>query len=283
MFKVMRSIVITGVSTGIGYATAVSLLQAGYHVLGSVRQQVDADRLSSELGDNFTPLLFDVVDEVGVQTAVSQTHAVVGNSGLAALINNAGITVPGPLLHIPLADFRRQLEVNVTGLLNVTQAFAPLLGATKNAPHLPGRIINISSVSGQIAYPFMGAYAASKHALEALSDSLRRELLLYGVDVVLIEPGTVKTPIVGKFVEQIGRFRHTDYGEVLGKIEAAAAERNEKALDVTAVTRIIHHALETPKPRTRYPIPRRYLTGWLLPRWLPDRWFDYLVARQLGF
>ncbi|MEM7114037.1 MAG: SDR family oxidoreductase [Chloroflexota bacterium] len=279
----MKYVVVTGVSTGIGKATAVSLTQAGYHVLGSVRKQEDAERLRSELGDTFTPLLFDVVDEVRIKTAVSQTKALIGDNSLTALVNNAGITVPGPLLHLPIADFRQQLEINVVGLLQVTQAFAPLLGATKNAPHPPGRIINISSVSGRIAYPFMGAYAASKHALEAMSDALRRELMLYGVDVILIQPGTVKTPIVEKFVAQIGRYRKTDYGDVLGKIESAAAERNENSLSVTAVTRIIHHALETPHPRTRYAIPRRYLTGWLLPRWLPDRWFDYLVARQLGF
>lgn len=276
----MKFIVITGVSTGIGYATAVSLTQAGYHVLGSVRKEADAERLQAELGANFTPLLFDVVDGEGVKTAVFQTRAIVGQHGVAALINNAGISVAGPLSHMPLADFRQQFEVNLFGLLDVTQAFLPLLGTDRRFP--PGRIINISSVSGQIAYPFMGAYAASKHALEALSDALRRELLLYGIEVVVIEPGTVQTPIVGKFAEQIGRYLATDYGPVLEKIAEEAAGREQSAMPVAKVVQIIVQALEAKRPRTRYPIPRRRLTGWLLPRWLPDRWFDYLVGRQLG-
>ncbi|MEZ4512496.1 MAG: SDR family oxidoreductase [Chloroflexota bacterium] len=277
----MKYVVMTGVSTGIGYATAVSLTKSGYHVLGSVRKQADAARLQGELGANFTPLLFDVVDGEGVKTAVSQTRAIVGSNGVAALINNAGISVAGPLLHMPLAEFRQQFEVNLFGLLDVTQAFLPLLGTDRQFP--PGRIINISSVSGQIVYPFMGAYAASKHALEALSDALRRELLLYGIDVVVIEPGTVQTPIVGKFAEQIGRYLATDYGEVLSKVAAEAAGREHSAMPVEKVVRVIVQALEAQRPRTRYPIPRRWLTGWLLPRWLPDRWFDYMVGRQLGF
>jgi NAD(P)-dependent dehydrogenase (short-subunit alcohol dehydrogenase family) len=165
--------------------------------------------------------------------------------------------------------------------LAVTQAFLPLLGAQTNAPFSPGRIINISSVSGRIAYPFMGAYAASKHALEGMSDSLRRELLLYGIDVILIEPGTIKTPIIGKFAEQVGRYMATDYGRLLEPLAASVAEREASALPVERVTAVILQALESRNPRTRYPIPRKRLTGWLLPRWLPDRWFDRLIARQL--
>jgi NAD(P)-dependent dehydrogenase (short-subunit alcohol dehydrogenase family) len=127
----------------------------------------------------------------------------------------------------------------------------------------------------------MGAYAASKHALEALSDTLRRELLMYGIDVILLEPGTVNTPIMGKFAEQVAQFANTDYGPLLAKINASIAERERTALPVERITAVIHTALTDPSPRTRYPIPRKWLTGWLLPRWLPDRWFDKLVARQL--
>ena len=277
----MKAVVITGVSTGIGYATAADLVQHGYYVFGSVRQQADADRLQAELGTNFRPLLFDVTDEAGVKTAVSQLTTQLDGSPLTALINNAGITIPGPLMHLPISDFRWQLEVNVVGVLRVTQAFLPLLGAKQQTTQPPGRIINISSVSGRIAYPFMGAYAASKHALEALSDTLRRELLLYGIDVILIEPGTVRTPIIAKFAEQVAQFADTDYGPMLAKIEENIAERERSALPLERVTAVIRTALESPKSKTRYPIPRKWLTGWLLPRWLPDRWLDKLVARQL--
>ncbi len=276
----MKNVLITGVSTGIGYATAVDLLQVGYRVFGSVRKTSDAERLQAELGEKFTPLLFDVTDEAGVKTAVSQLTTLLQNQPLTALINNAGISVSGPLMHLPIEELRWQLEVNVVGLLNITQQCLPLLGAGNDLSK--GRIINISSVSGRISYPFMGAYAASKHALEAMSDSLRRELLLYGIDVILIQPGTVKTPIIGKFSEQANKFAGTDYAGVLQKIEATLEGRERSAMPVERVTAVIRTALESPNPKTRYPVPRRWLTGWLLPRWLPDRWFDKLVARQLG-
>lgn len=278
----MKYILITGVSSGIGYACAADLVARGYGVFGSVRKEADARRVKAALGQNFTPLLFDVTEREAVSTAVSQVESIVGEAGLAALINNAGISTPGPLIHMPLDLFRHQFEVNLFGLLDVTRQFLPLLGARKDAPHPPGRIINISSVSGRIVYPFMGAYAASKHALEAVSDALRRELMLYGIDVIVIEPGTVRTPIVGKFSEQVARYLHTDYGEILASLQEAVAERERSALPVEQVVEVIGVALESEKPRPRYPIPRKRLTGWLLPRWLPTRWFDRILANRLG-
>lgn len=277
----MKAIVITGVSTGIGYAAAADLTGRGYHVFGSVRRAADAERLQAEWGERFTPLLFDVTDGEKVRTAVAQVESVVGDSGLAALINNAGVAIPGPLLHLPLDDFRYQFEVNVFGLLDVTQQFLPLLGARQQAQQPPGRLINISSVSGRIAYPFLGAYAASKHAVEAMSDALRRELLLYGIEVIVIEPGTVRTPIVGKFAAEVERFMGTDYGRILAPMHASVAERERSAIPVERVTAVIRTALETPRPKTRYPIPRKWFSGWFLPRLLPDRWLDRLVARSL--
>lgn len=279
----MKSLVITGVSSGIGYDVARHLLGDGWRVFGSVRQPADAARVQAELGDGFTPLLFDVTDADAIAQAVSVVATAVADGGLTALINNAGIATPGPLMHLTAADLRQQLEINVVGVLQTTQAFLPLLGARQNSPHPPGRIVNISSVSGEIAYPFMGAYAASKHALEALSDSWRRELLLYGIDVILIQPGTVQTPIVGKFREQIERFLGTDYGRILQPMAANVDERERTAIPVAKVSRVIAEALTADKPKTRYPVPRKWLTGWLLPRWLPDRWFDRQVAKRLGF
>ena len=274
----MKAVVITGVSTGIGYAMAADLSQCGYHVFGSVRRAEDAERVQAELGTGFTPLLFDVTDETGVATAVSQVANHLGPNSLTALINNAGVSVPGPLLHLSSQALRQQLNINVVSVLYITQAFLPLL----KSQQAPGRIINISSVSGRIVYPFMGAYAASKHALEAMSDALRRELFLYGIDVILIEPGTVRTPIVAKFGEQVAQFVKTDYGQFLTALQDAVAERERTALPVERVTAVIRTALETPNPKTRYPIPRKWLTGWVLPRLLPDRWFDKMVIRQLN-
>ena len=274
----MKSIVITGVSTGIGYATAADLAGRDYHVFGSVRRQADAERVQAELGANFTPLLFDVTDEVAVETAVAQVTTHLNGQPLTALINNAGISTPGPLAHLPPETLRQQLEVNVISVLYITQAFLPLL----KSEQAPGRIINISSVSGRIVYPFMGAYAASKHALEAMSDALRRELFLYGIPVILIEPGTVRTPIVGKFAQQVAQYTGTDYEPFLAKLQEEVAERERKAMPVGVVTAVILAALRSPNPRPRYPLPRKWFTGWLLPRWLPDRWFDKLVIRQLN-
>ena len=278
----LKQIVITGVSTGIGHALACDLLDAGYEVFGSVRSEGDRERLQAELGPHFNALLFDVTDQDAVRQAAQEVNARLQGQNLLALVNNAGITTPGPLLHMPLDDFRRSLEVNVTGLLSVTQQFAPLLGARHDAPHPHGRIVNLSSVSGRVAYPFMGAYAASKHAVEALSDALRRELLIYDVDVILIEPGTVHTPIVPKFAEQIEQYRGTDYEPQLQKVAGQVQKREETALPVDAVTRVIRQAIEAPRPKTRYPIPRKWFSGWFLPRWLPDRWLDAFVARQLN-
>lgn len=278
----MKNVVITGVSKGIGRSTTEELIHRGYQVFGSVRKREEAERLQEELGLQFTPLIFDVRDSTAISTAVAEVKESVGKEGLHALINNAGIAIPGPLMYTPLADFRAQFEVNLFGLLDLTQQFLPLLGAAKDAQHPPGRIINISSISGKIAYPFMGGYAASKHALEALSDSLRRELMIYGIDVILIEPGTTNTPIKDKYKEQIAQYAATDYSEMVAGLEQQFAERERTGLPVEKVVKAICKAIETEEPKTRYAIPRKFLTGWLIPRWLPDRWLDRFVANRLG-
>lgn len=278
----MINILITGVSSGIGYATAQALVERGYHVFGSVRRQEDARHVQEELGENFTPLLFDVTDSQAVATAVGQVADALGDKGLYALINNAGIVIPGPLKYTPLDEFREHFEVNLFGLLDVTQQFLPLLGAAEESPYPPGRIINISSTSGRVAYPFMGAYASTKHALEALSDSLRRELMLYGVDVIVIQPGTTNTPIKHKFANQVRKYEETDYGPIFIGLEEQMAEREKTGLPVQKVVEAIVTAVESPKPKTRYAVPRKWLSSWIIPRLLPDRWLDRFVAGQLG-
>jgi NAD(P)-dependent dehydrogenase (short-subunit alcohol dehydrogenase family) len=278
----MKTILITGVSSGIGLATAAALVEKGYRVFGSVRREEDARQVEDQLGDLFTPLLFDITDSAAVSNAVAQLSTALDGSGLYALINNAGVVIPGPLKYMPLDDFRAHFEVNLFGLLDVTQQCLPLLGAELNSPHPPGRVINISSTSGRVAYPFMGAYAATKHALEALSDSLRREMLLYGVEVVVIEPGTTNTPIKHKFATRIRQYEQTDYGGMFVQLEEQLAEREQTGLPVEKVVEVIVAAVEQERPKTRYAVPRKWLSSWIVPRLLPDRWLDRLVGRQIG-
>jgi NAD(P)-dependent dehydrogenase (short-subunit alcohol dehydrogenase family) len=278
-----RYVVITGVSSGIGYDGARYLVERGWHVFGSVRKTADGERVQSELGKRFRPLLFDVTDGGAIGTAVEQVAEQVGDKGLWGLVNNAGIAVAGPLMHLPIEEFRQQLEVNVVGQLRVTQAFLPLLGARKDATHPPGRIVNISSVSGRIVYPFLGPYAASKHALEALSDALRRELMIYGVDVIVIEPGSIKTPIWDKAGEMdFAPFVGTAYETILGQMQKTFVRQGQTGIEVEKVSELIWEALVKERPKSRYVLPRKWLSGWIIPRWLPDRWFDNIVARRLG-
>lgn len=280
----MKNIVITGASTGIGYATAKALIDKGYRVFGSVRKETDAKRLVQELGKNFEPLYFDVTDEAAVKKEAARVEQIIGNEGLVALVNNAGIAVAGPMMHLPLDEMRKQLEVNVIGLLSTTQAFLPLLGAKKNCPHAPGRILNISSVAGKLSNPFMGAYAASKHAVEAISDSLRTELQLYGIEVVVIGPGVVKTPIWDKAEEfDIETYKDTDYYSSGITLKKYLLTRATQGLDQAAFGRTMAQIIETPKPKVRYAIVYQQFQNWVLPRLLPTRMLNKIIGKRLGF
>ncbi|MGD0673230.1 MAG: SDR family oxidoreductase [Candidatus Binatus sp.] len=272
------NVVITGVSTGIGLDAARLLIERGYRVFGSVRSQVDADRVGAALGPHFTPLLFDVTDEAAIATAAEKVRDAIGDEGLCALVNNSGISGAGPLMHFPLDEMRKMFEVNVFGLLAVTQAFLPLLGARRDCPHPPGRIINISSISGGLVFPFVGAYGASKHAVEALTDGLRRELGLYNIHVIAIEPGNIRTPIWEKSAGTDARYARTDYAPILEKLPPIMAEMVRRADPVERVSVAIHKAITAPRPKTRYPLT------WLWPfsRVLGDRVLDRMMRRAMG-
>jgi len=279
----MKYIVITGVSSGIGRTATEYLLKHGYHVFGSVRPSTDAAALQTQFGQGFTPLVFDVTDEPAAKAAADRVAKIINGQGLFALINNAGIAIGGPLMHQPLDEVRHVLEVNVLGTLAVTQAFLPLLGAKIPQTTPLGRIINISSVGGRISLPFVGAYGTSKHALEAMSDVLRRELMLYGIDVIVIEPGAIKTPIWDKAEQQdASRYQHTDYGGLLEKFQRNFISRGRAGASPEKVAQVIREALESKTPRTRYALPDRFFKGWLLPRLLPDRALDRQIATQIG-
>jgi len=279
----MKSIVVTGVSTGIGKSIAEMLIQKRFHVFGSVRKQTDADRLRSDLGTGFTPLTFDITDEVAVHAAAKQVRDQLKGETLFGLVNNAGIAVAAPMLYLKPDDFRRQLEINVTGQLIVTQAFTPLLGADRSLNGKPGRIVNITSVSGKNGSPFLGAYAASKHALEGLSESMRRELMLYGIDVIIVAPGPIATPIWDKAEEvNAEEYRHTDYYESGKKFQKYTIAKGRSGLPPEAVSKAVFKALTSPNPRVRYAINPNPFMSWVMSL-LPKRQLDAIMAKGLGF
>jgi NAD(P)-dependent dehydrogenase (short-subunit alcohol dehydrogenase family) len=278
----MRSVVVTGASTGIGYASAKTLIATGFRVFGSVRNKADADRVSKELGPNFTPLLFDVTDEQAVKNAASQVRAALKGETLAGLVNNAGVSVPGPVLEVAIADFRRQLEINVVGQVIVLQAFAPMLGADPSLKGRPGRIVMISSVAGKRALPFAGPYSASKHAVEGLSESLRREMMLFGIDVIVIGPGPIKTEIWAKGAKaDLDRFGNTPYFEPMKKMRGGMQAMGAAGLPAEDVAQLVLHALTARKPWTRYTITPGHASR-LLISLLPKRMQDRMIAKRLG-
>lgn len=278
-----KSVVVTGASTGIGWGIAGVLVQKGFQVFGTVRKQADADRLQAEFGAAFTPLLMDVTDQPAVLRAADQVRASLGQSNLSGLVNNAGISVVGPLLHMPLPEFRRQLEVNLISPLLVTQAFAPLLGAERTRNGKPGRIVNISSVGGKLAVPFLGAYAASKHGLEGMSESLRRELMVYGIDVILIGPGFVNTPILDKAEAEDGEiYRHTDYAPSLDRFRKLFITEGRKGFPPQRIGEAVYTALTARKPQVRYAVVQGKFKNWTIPMRLPKRLLDRLIGKQLG-
>src|SRR5215510_8261262 len=218
----MKSVVITGASTGIGWASARLLIDKGFRVFGSVRKQADADRLKGEFGANFTPLIFDVTDEAAVLAAGREVRSALNGETLTGLVNNAGIAVPGPVLELSADEFRRQMDVNVIGPIISTQAFGPLLGSDPSLKGPKGRIVMISSVAGKNGNPLTPAYAASRHALEGLSESLRRELMLFGIDVIIVAPGPVKTPIWTKGQQnfEMTKYKNSPYLPAIQKVSA---------------------------------------------------------------
>ena len=273
-----QHVLITGVSTGIGFDAARYLIERGFHVFGSVRRQADADRVQASLGEQLTPLLFDVTDEAAINAAVGEVEAAVGKDGLCALVNNSGISGSGPLMHMPLGEVRQMFEVNALGLLAVTQAFLPLLGARQDCPHPPGRIVNISSISGGLVFPFVGAYGGSKHAVEALTDGLRRELGIFGIKVIGIEPGNIRTPIWEKAAEVDTRYAATAYGKFLEDMPERLAEMGRKGSPVELVSRTVYKAITAPRPKTRYPLTPL----WRISRICGDSVLDRLTRSAMG-
>jgi NAD(P)-dependent dehydrogenase (short-subunit alcohol dehydrogenase family) len=276
----MKSVVVTGASTGIGWGCAKVLTGAGFRVFGGVRRAEDGERLAKGFGASFTPLLFDVTDEKAVRAAAGEVERALGGETLFGLVNNAGIAVGGPLLYLKIDDFRRQLDVNLIGQLIVTQAFGPLLGAGRSYKGEPGRIVMISSLGGRNALPFFGPYCAAKFGLEGLSESLRREFMLFGVDVIVVAPGAVATPIWGKAEGLEKPFAATPYATALEIMKRFLRAQAKEGLRPEAIGETVKNALTAPKPRTRYTVALNRLENRIMAV-LPKRFVDRQIASRL--
>src|ERR1700681_1299900 len=279
-----KDVVVTGVSTGIGWGTAKVLVSNGFRVFGSVRKQADADRLQREFGNSFVPLLMDITDADAVHQAAQTVGSMIGDRNLVGLVNNAGIVVSGPLLYLRPSEYRRELEVNMISPLGVIQAFSPLLGTAKKREGPIGRIVNITSTGAKVAIPLIGAYSSSKAGLEGMSDALRRELMLFGIDVVIIEPGTVNTAMYDKGEkEDLSEFKQTEYWEAVQKFQKfIVTEARTNGLAPERLGEAVHMALTTAKPKARYAVVPQRFKNWTLPRLLPARMLDTALAKQMG-
>jgi NAD(P)-dependent dehydrogenase (short-subunit alcohol dehydrogenase family) len=271
------AIVITGTSTGIGRAAAPWLAKAGFQVFAGVRKLSDAPE-----GLGITPIVIDVTDGATISAAAQTVAKAVGDKGLRGVVNNAGITVPGPLEFLPLDDIRRQLEVNVIGPIAVIQAFLPLLRTGR------GRIVNIGSIGGKMSLPYLGAYHVSKYGMEALSDSLRIELRPWGISVSLIEPGGIATSLWerGKTATDDLLSRLPDearqlYGGGFDVMKKAADTFEKRAAGPETVAKAIYHALTAKHPKTRYLVGIDARAQSVLKRVVPDQGLDRLVEWQL--
>jgi NAD(P)-dependent dehydrogenase (short-subunit alcohol dehydrogenase family) len=278
----MQSVVVTGVSTGIGLAVAMDLTARGFQVFGSVRKPEDGARLKAELGPLFTPLVFDTTDRDAIFAAAEQVKTALNGAPLFGLVNNAGIAVAGLLLYMAPEELGHQIAVNVQGTLDVTQAFAPMLGAEPGFRGAPGRIVMMSSVAGTSATPFMGAYNVSKFALEGMSEALRRELMLFGVDVVVIAPGAVKTPIWSKGLGmEEARYTQGPFAVPLGKMRKLVRNKAHIGLEPQVIARGVHRALTTARPEVRRVMTPEPVLHFLLNH-LPKRMVDRMFAKMLA-
>jgi NAD(P)-dependent dehydrogenase (short-subunit alcohol dehydrogenase family) len=267
-----KFILITGTSTGLGYGIAKELINRGYSVFGSVRKQEDGDRVKSELGDQFIPLIFDVTDQPAIDKAVETVKARLNGQGLGALINNSGISVSGPIEHLDIERVKQNFDVNVLGIFRVTKAFLHLLGTQLNHPSAPGRILNMSSIAGKMAPPYMAPYVGSKHAVEGVSHCLRRELLPFGIEVVIIGPGAVQTPIWDK--GNLDEYKTTRYIKWMARFFGYFVSRGKQGIPLDVFSNRVADILETEKPKTRYTIIKSKFKRWTLPLMLPDRLVD---------
>jgi NAD(P)-dependent dehydrogenase (short-subunit alcohol dehydrogenase family) len=268
------SILITGASTGIGEACALHFDRLGWDVFAGVRRPEDGDRLKERAGDRLRPVLLDVTDPASIDVAVKEIGACVGQSGLTAVVNNAGIAVGGPIEYLPLEQWRHQFEVNVIAQVGVTQAVMPLIRQSASG----GRVVFIGSIGGRMASPMIGPYAASKHAIEAIAESMRHELFGSRIQVVVVEPGAVATPIWEKARSTANELESNLSPEAVERYRQGIAVA-KKAIEFQArsgvepevVARVVERAVTSARPAPRYLVGRDAKAMALVARFLPDR------------
>jgi NAD(P)-dependent dehydrogenase (short-subunit alcohol dehydrogenase family) len=273
-------VLITGAGKGIGRATALHLDRLGYHVIAGVRQAADADSLRSEASDRLTTLIFDITQPADIAAALDHARAKCGQEGLYGLVNNAGLVVAAaPLEEMSADQFRYQIEVNLIAQVTVTQAFLPLLRQTK------GRVINITSIGSRLYMPFNGAYSASKAGFEAVTDTLRRELLRWGVDVISVLPGTIKTNIwemtrqrTATMTENLSDEARARYGREMESLDRGLMIFEQAGANPQVVAEKIAHALMVSHPRAHYLVGYDARLFALLLRVFPPRVIDQLLT-----
>lgn len=273
-----KAFLVTGASSGIGEACALRLDRLGYRVFAGVRKPGDAQALRKKATNRLTPVMLDVTGRETIAEAALAVEAQIGDTGLAGLVNNAGVARGGPLEFLPVEELEHQLHINVTGQIAVTQAFLPLIRRSR------GRIVNVGSVSGRVAFPLLGPYCASKFALEALTATLRMELHPWGIHVSIVEPAGIATPIWRKSVARAESSLPGEalqlYGSLLEKQRERAMHSDRHGLPVESVVRPVMHALLSSKPRKRYVIGRTARVGEVL-RLLPDALRERLILGRL--
>lgn len=277
----MRSVLVTGASTGIGRATALRLDASGWRVFAGVRKESDAESLRAEASPRLSPVTLDVTEADQIAAAAQRIEEE-SEGGLQGLVNNAGVAVPGPLETIPLDDLRHQLEVNLVAYVAVTQALLPQIRRAA------GRIVFLASIGGRVAFPFGGPYHASKFATEAIGDVFRQELRPWGIEVAIVEPGSIDTPIWERGQEKAeeveARSPQTNllYGAAIEKFRKVIEDTAARGIPPEKVAKAIAHALESNRPKTRYLVGLDAKAQARLKPLIPTRVFDRIVARQLN-
>lgn len=275
----MRSVVVTGAASGIGRSAALRFDREGWRVFAGVRSDRDGEALRAEASERLVPLRLDVTSSEQISAACERISAEVGGSGLDGLVNNAGITIPFPLEALSLDDFRRLLDVNLTGQLAVTQALLPQLRTAR------GRIVFVSSISGRRGMPMLAAYSASKAGLGAIADGFRQELRGWRIGVSLIEPGSIETPIWNRGEKELEAARKRSpvdaeslYGKLIAAFLELAGGMDWQKTPPDKVVAAIEHALTARRPRPRYLVGLDARSQALATRFLPDRVLDFLTA-----